>query len=120
VRKDFGGLKVWEKARQLTLAVYRVTKAFPPAELYGLARQIRRACVSVPSNIAEGCGRNSDAELARFMEMAMGSASEVEYQAFLARDLGYVTGPEYDDIHERVCEVKRMLASFIQKLRTDR
>ncbi|MBC8869398.1 MAG: four helix bundle protein [Planctomycetes bacterium] len=118
--KDFRQLKVWEKAHQLTLTVYRVTKALPPDERFGLTSQIRRAAASVPSNIAEGCGRNSDAELARFMEIAMGSASEVEYQILLARDLEYVATPEHEDIHGRVCEVKRMLASFIQKLRADR
>ena len=118
--KDFRQLRVWEKAHQLTLTVYRITKAFPSDERYGLTSQIRRASVSVPSNIAEGCGRSSDAELARFMEIAMGSASEVEYQILLARDLGYVAGTEYGDIYGRVCEVKRMLTSFIQKLKADR
>ena len=118
--KDFRQLKVWEKAHQLTLAVYRVTKTFPSDERYGLTSQIRRACASVPSNIAEGCGRNSDTELARFMEIATGSASEVEYQILLARDLGYVASPQHEDIDGRVCEVKRMLASFIKKLKADR
>lgn len=118
--KDYRQLKVWEKAHQLTLTVYRGTKAFPADERFGLTSQIRRAAASIPSNIAEGCGRNSDGELARFMEIAMGSASEVEYQILLARDLEYVASPEYQNINGRVCEVKRMLTSFIQKLRADR
>lgn len=104
----------------MTLTVYRVTKGFPADERFGLTSQIRRVCASVPSNITEGCGRNGDNELARFMEIAMGSASEVEYQNLLARDLGFIANSEHGDIHGRVCEVKRMLASFIQKLRADR
>jgi len=74
--KDFRELKVWEKGHQLALAVYKATDKFPKDELYGLTGQIRRSCVSIPANIAEGCGRNGDAELARFLQISMGSASE--------------------------------------------
>lgn len=77
--KDFKKLKAWEKSHQLTLAIYKVTRSFPKDELYGLTSQMRRASVSIPANIAEGCGRGSDAELARFCHIAMGSASELEY-----------------------------------------
>jgi len=84
--KDFRKLDVWAKAHALTLAIYRVTAGFPTEERYGLTSQLRRACVSIPTNIAEGCGRNSDAELARFAEIAMGSSSEVEYLLLLSRD----------------------------------
>jgi four helix bundle protein len=77
--KDFRELKVWEKSHRLTLKVYRTTVKFPKEELYGLTSQIRRACVSIPTNIAEECGRNRDRELNRFFEIAMGSASELEY-----------------------------------------
>ncbi len=118
--KDFRKLKVWEKAHQLTLEVYRVTRKFPSEERYGLTSQIRRVCTSIASNIAEGCGRSGDAELARFMEIAMGSASEVEYQNLLARDVRFIAESEHDSIHGQVSEVKRMLTSFIQKLRADR
>ena len=85
--KDFRQLKVWERAHQLTLAVYRATTTFPRDETYGLSSQIRRAASSIPSNIAEGCGRDGDAELSRFCQMARGSASELEYQLLLARVL---------------------------------
>ena len=78
--KDFRQLKVWQKAHQLTLALYPVTGSFPRDEIYGLTAQIRRACSSIPANLAEGCGRNTDAELARFCSIAAGSASELEYQ----------------------------------------
>jgi four helix bundle protein len=82
--KDFRQLKVWQKAHQLTLAIYQVTGSFPRDEIYGLTSQMRRAAASIPSNLAEGCGRNSDAELARFSSMAAGSASELEYHLLLA------------------------------------
>jgi four helix bundle protein len=82
--KDFRQLKVWQKAHELTLAVYRLTATFPREELYGLRNQLRRAGSSIAANLAEGCGRNGDAELARFCSMAMGSASELEYHLLLA------------------------------------
>ena len=88
--KDFRKLEVWEKAHALTLSVYHAADPFPREELYGLTSQIRRAAVSIPTNIAEGCGRGSEAELARFLQIAMGSASEVEYELLLARDLGFL------------------------------
>lgn len=91
--KDFRNLKVWEKSHQLALAVYKATSTFPRHELYGLTSQIRRACASIPANIAEGCGRSGDAELARFLQIAMGSASELEYHLLLARDLGFLSAP---------------------------
>jgi four helix bundle protein len=90
VVKDFHDLKVWQKAHELTLAVYRTTAGFPRQELYGLTSQLRRSCASIPANLAEGCGRNGDAELARFRSIAMGSASELEYHLLLARDLKLV------------------------------
>ncbi len=77
--KDFRELKVWAKAHELTLALYPITKEFPREELYGLTSQIRRACLSVPTNIAEACGRFSDADFARFLTISMGSATELEY-----------------------------------------
>ncbi|HCR70775.1 MAG TPA: diversity-generating retroelement protein bAvd family protein [Anaerolineae bacterium] len=115
--KDFRQLKVWEKSHQLALAVYKVTKSFPKEELYGLTTQIRRASMSIPTNIAEGCGRNTDADFARFLQIAMGSASETEYQLILAYDLEFLSKESYDELHSNVEEVKRMLASFLKTLR---
>jgi four helix bundle protein len=86
--RDFRQIKVWEKAHQLTLQVYKMTAHFPREELYGLMSQLRRACVSIPANIAEGFGRGGNVELARFLQIAMGSAYEVEYHALLAKDFG--------------------------------
>jgi four helix bundle protein len=118
--RDFKELKVWEKAHQLTLAVYKATIKFPRDELYGLTGQIRRSCASIPANIAEGCGRSGDAELARFFQIAMGSASELEYHLLLAHDLDLLNGSDYEQLAREVTEVKRMLTSFIQKLNADR
>ena len=115
--KPFRDLLVWEKAHQLTLAVYSATTEFPRAELFGLTSQIRRASSSIPANIAEGCGRNGDNELRRFLEIAMGSASELEYHLLLARDLKLLVPSLYAQLNEQTCEVKRMLAAFIQKLK---
>ena len=118
--KGFRDLKVWEKAHRLTLQVYKATASFPKEEMYGLTSQIRRAAASIPANIAEGCGRSSNAELGRFLQIAMGSASELEYHLLLARDLLLVVEEDYGQLNLEVTEVKRMLASFIQKLNADR
>jgi four helix bundle protein len=118
--KDFRQLKVWQKAHQLTLAIYQVTGSFPRDEIYGLTSQMRRAAASIPSNLAEGCGRNSDAELARFSSMAAGSASELEYHLLLARDLNLIQLNDYQSLAEQVIEIKRMLTVFIQKLTAER
>ena len=118
--KDFRTLKVWEKSHHLALEIYKATATFPKTELYGLTSQIRRACASIPANIAEGCGRGGDAELARFLQIAMGSASELEYHLLLARDLSLLNSPDYERLAGGVTEVKRMLTSFIQRLKADR
>jgi four helix bundle protein len=117
--KNFRELKVWEKAHQLTLAAYQATTAFPQEELYGLTSQMRRSAASIPTNIAEGCGRGSDDDFRRFLQIAMGSASELEYQLLLAHDLGYFDTAERDRLSSAVVEVKRMLASLITKIRND-
>ena len=107
--KDFHGLKVWQKAHQLTLAVYQITATFPREELYGLTTQLRRCSASIPANVAEGCGRNGDAEFARFCSIAMGSASELEY---------HLKDPA--ELSQRATELKRMLTALLQKLTADR
>lgn len=114
--QDFHELKVWQKAHHLTLAVYQITAKFPREELFGLTSQIRRASSSVPANLAEGCGRNGNAEFARFCSIAMGSASELEYHLLLAKDLKLVKLQDYEELKVRITEVKRMLGGFIRKL----
>ena len=117
--KDFRQLKVWEKSHQLALAIYKATKEYPKEELYGWTSQIRRASMSIPTNIAEGCGRNTDADFARFLQIAMGSASETEYQLILSRDLEFLSKDSYEKLHNDVEEVKRMLASLLKTIRAD-
>ncbi len=115
--KDFRSLDVWEKSHKLALAIYRVTAVFPKSELYGLTSQIRRAAASIPANIAEGCGRTGNAELARFLRIAMGSASELEYHLLLAHDLDLLGDSDHEKLTNSTTEVKRMLAGLIKALR---
>jgi len=114
--QDFKNLKVWQKSHDLTLKIYKATLQFPKEEIYGLTSQIRRAGVSIPSNIVEGCGRNTDSDFGRFLNIAMGSANELEYQLYLARDLAYLKSSEFEQLLSDITEIKRMLNTFIQKL----
>ena len=114
--KDFRKLTVWEKAHAFVLLLYKETQAFPSSEQFGLTSQLRRASVSIPSNIAEGGGRNTDAELRRFCEIAMGSASEVEYQIFLCEELGFLSGDQHSLLNSSLVDCKRMLSNFTQTL----
>jgi len=115
--RDFRELKVWEKSHRLVLDVYGATGGFPREESYGLTAQLRRCTVSIPANISEGCGRSGDAELGRFMLISMGSASELDYHLLLARDLGYLSAQDYQELSQRTQEVKRMLSTLIARLR---
>jgi len=114
--EDFKDLKVWMKAHEMTLSVYHCTRSFPKEEMYGLTSQLRRSASSIGANIAEGCGRRSDAEMKRFCQIARGSASEVEYHLLLARDLQFLSISEFKNLEEKVHEVQRMLASLVQRL----
>jgi four helix bundle protein len=115
--KDFRELTVWKKSHELTLLVYRSTAVYPNEELFGLTSQTRRACSSIPANIAEGCGRSGDVEFARFLQIAMGSASELDYHLLLAKDLGLLEIRNYEQLADLLVEIKKMLNSFIQKLK---
>jgi four helix bundle protein len=115
--KGFKELQVWRKAHETTMAIYVVTKAFPSDERYGLTSQLRRSASSIASNIAEGCGRRSDREMARFLQIARGSASEVEYQVFLARDLHYLHEQEFRRLSFQADELQRMRTALIQRFR---
>ena len=118
--RNFRELRVWIKAHELTLSVYRATATFPQREMYGLTSQMRRASTSIPANIAEGNGRGTDAEMARFLQIALGSATELEYYLILSFDLGYLKKFAYEDLAAKATDVKRMLTGFIQKLRASR
>jgi four helix bundle protein len=118
--KDFKKQKVWQKSHRLTLDIYKATGNFPREELYGLTNQIRRSCASIPANIAEGCGRDSEADFSRFLQIAMGSATELEYHLLLSHDLGILNNIDYENLSRETIEVKQMLTSFIKKLKADR
>lgn len=115
--RDFRQLRVWEDAHRLTLEVYRITKDFPKEELFALTNQLRRASTSIGSNIAEGCGRGSNKDYAHFLQMAIGSAFEVDYQLLLAKDLSYLDKENYSQINEKIIVLKRQLAALLQKVR---
>jgi four helix bundle protein len=114
--QNFRNLKVWHKSHELTVLVYRLTAAFPKHELFGITSQLRRASSSIPANMAEGCGRGSDADFKRFLLVAMGSCNEVEYFLLLAKDLDLLTLQDHGDLQKRIEEIKRMLATLIQRL----
>ena len=114
----FRQLRVWQKAHELTLEVYRVTARFPREETYALTSQIKRAAASIGANIAEGCGRGSDADFSRFLLMAMGSASELENHLQLARDLNFLSEADFQRLNGATTEIKRMLASLLKTVKT--
>jgi four helix bundle protein len=120
--QDFRQLVVWQKGHALTLDIYRITRDFPGHELYGLTSQIRRAAASIPTNVAEGCVKSSDRDFARSAEIALGSASEVEYLLMLALDLSLIDQKTCDSLSTQATEIKRMLAALLKRLRsvTDR
>jgi four helix bundle protein len=115
--KSFRELKVWQKAHELTLAIYAATRSFPNEELYGLTSQLRRSAASIGANIAEGCGRRSGGEICRFLQIARGSASEVEYHVLLARDLRFMGEKQSSELSHEADEIQRMLTALIQRLR---
>jgi four helix bundle protein len=114
--QDYRKLKVWEKAHELTVEVYRLTSSFPEHETYGLASQMQRSSSSVPTNIAEGCGLSSTRELLKHLHYSMGSAKELEYQLLLSRDLDYISNDHYERLTTDG-EVQRMLSALIRTLK---
>jgi four helix bundle protein len=115
--QDYRKLAVWEKAHLLAVDVYKATGGFPKTEQLGLTSQMKRASVSIPANIAEGCGREGTPELSRFLHIAAGSASELEYHIFLARSLGFLKDEDHSRLSDQVSEVKRMLRAFLGRLK---
>lgn len=114
--RKYQNLKVWEKATELALQVYGVTKAFPRDEVYGLTSQVRRAVVSIPSNIAEGSERKSDKEFVRFLRIAAASLAEVETQFYIALKLEYISQETYEALLNASAENGKMLNGLISKL----
>lgn len=115
--QNYKDLKVWEKAHYFTLRIYEITKSFPKEEVYSLTNQIRRAASSIAANIAEGCGKNSQNDLANYLNIALRSSNEAEYFLILSKDLGYLNQNNFDQLFEEINEVKGMLISLIAKVR---
>ncbi|MBI2682779.1 MAG: four helix bundle protein [Acidobacteriales bacterium] len=118
--KNFRSLKVWQKAHEITLECYKVSKKFPDNERFGLTSQMRRCSASVAANIAEGCGRRGNAEFHRFLQIAAGSSNELDYHLLLARDLGYLPIEEHRKLETSLIEMQKMLAGLIAKVESDR
>lgn len=116
---NFKDLVVWQRSHHLTLEIYKVTQCFPKEEMFGLTSQIRRAVSSIPTNIAESCGRRTNAELANFLNIASGSASEVEYEILLAKEVGYITIEQCELWMKEVGEIRSMLAAYMKRLKTE-
>ena len=118
VVQDFRNLEVWKRAHELVLIAYGITENFPRSEMFGLSSQIRRAASSIPTNLAEGCGR-TQAEFARFVQIALGSACELEYELLLVKDLGLITNDVYASTNEKMSDVKRMLQALLRRVQRD-
>ncbi len=114
--EDFKNLKVWQKAHALALRVYQETKTFPKDEMYGLTSQMRRAAVSIGANIAEGSGRRSDGEFVGFLQIARGSAAELEQHLLLSRDLKILTAESHNVLEAQLLEIQRMMASLVSAI----
>ena len=113
----FHNLLIWKRSHQLTLDIYKISQYFPKDELLGLTSQIRRAVSSVATNIAEGCGRNSNKDFAHFLQIAIGSASEVEYELLLAHDLKYINNEEYERLTNEVVAIRKMIIKYQSELK---
>jgi four helix bundle protein len=116
--RDFLKLEIWQRSHKLTLCIYDITKSFPKEEIYGLSSQMRRSASSIPTNIAEGCGRSSHAQTIFFFEVAIGSCSELIYQILLCKDLFYIPESNYKELYNDANEIRKMLYAYTQKLKT--
>lgn len=114
--RDFKNYTIWQTSHKFTLKIYELTKSFPLDERFGLTSQLRRASASVPTNISEGCGRDSEVEFARFLTIAQGSISEVEYLLILSSDLNYITVKNSKELIEEIVQVRKQIHSLKQKL----
>ena len=114
--RDYKKYNVWKLGHEITLEIYKLTKVFPKEELYGMISQMRRAAYSIPSNIVEGCGRESDREFRRFLIISQGSASELEYFTILAHDLGYIETSNFETVLDKINKTRRSLNNLITKI----
>lgn len=114
--RNYRELQVWAKAHSLMLDLYGLSRSFPRDEVYGVTSQLRRAALSIGSNLAEGCGRRTSGELAHFVRIAMGSASELDYQLLVCHDLGYLKATDFQRTSKNLVEIRKMLTSFLNKV----
>ena len=117
--RDFKKLDIWTLAHDLTLEIYKASATFPREEMFGLTSQIRRSVASIPTNIAEGCGRNGKTDTAHFIQIAIGSLCETEYHIILAHDLKYISESNYINFIDKLNSLRRMMITFNNLLRND-
>ena len=114
--RNFRDLTIWQKSHSLTLKIYSLTKSFPQQEVFGLVSQMRRSASSIPTNIAEGCGRNTNPDFKRFLIISAGSASELEYQFILSKDLEFISDSKFQEMERDIIEIKKMIFAFIKNI----
>ncbi len=114
--RNFQTLSIWNKSHSLALRIYTITRSFPKEELFGLVFQMRRSCSSIPTNIAEGCGRYSNIELKRYLTIAAGSASELQYQILLSKDLHYIPQSTYQELDNEIIQIRKMIYRLSGKI----
>ena len=117
--RNYRDLQVWSKSYVLTLQLYRLSRTFPKEELYGLTSQMRRAALSIGANLAEGCGRRTNAEMARFVRITMGSASELDHHLLLCKDLGFLENDRYRGLARDLTEIRKMLSSLLNSIESE-
>ncbi|MEO9871296.1 four helix bundle protein [Ekhidna sp.] len=117
--RDFRNLEVWQEAHQIALKCYHISKSFPNEEKFGITSQLRRSALSIPTNIAEGCGRSGQLEFKRFCEIAMGSAAEVEYLLYFSSEIDLISKPDYNEINNELITLRKRLNALIQKLKVN-
>jgi len=115
--KDYKNLMVWQRSHKAVLNIYKLTKSYPREEQFGIVSQLRRAMISVPNNIVEGCGKFTQKDFAKYLQQSLGSCQESEYLLFLSFELGYLEDSQFQPINQEINEIKAMLISLIKKVR---
>ena len=114
--RNFLTLEIWKRSHLFTLKIYNITKSFPREELFGLSSQMRRSSSSIPTNIAEGAGRNTNPQFAQFLQFSSGSCSEIQYQLILSKDLTYISEEVFKELHSEIIEIRKMIFHYAGKL----
>ena len=117
--RDFLKLEIWQRSHKLVLKIYNITQCLPKEELYGLCSQMRRSGSSIPTNIAQGCGRNSHAQMIYFFQISAASCSELMYQIILCKDLSYITNPVFKELYNETIEIQKMIHTYTARLQSN-